>query len=69
MVNSVPSYKNGSQTREMIRDSCASGSWEVSHMTVTWLTNELNRLVVFFLQEFNKLLEKTAPGNNGNIGV
>jgi xylulokinase len=40
-------YKNGSKTREMIRDASANGTWE----------------------EFNRLLDKTEPGNGGNIGI
>lgn len=40
-------FKNGSLTRESIRDSSAGGSWEV----------------------FEKALEKTNPGNDGNIGI
>ncbi len=38
--------KNGSLTREYVRDTVASGSWE----------------------EFNRKLESTPPGNEGNIG-
>jgi len=38
--------KNGSLTREYVRDMAASGSWD----------------------EFNRKLESTPPGNNGNIG-
>lgn len=40
-------FKNGSLTRESIRDSSAGGSWEA----------------------FEKALERTNPGNGGNIGV
>ena len=40
-------FKNGSLTRESIRDSSADGSWEV----------------------FEKALERTKPGNGGNIGI
>ena len=39
-------YKNGSLTREHVRDTYANGSWPV----------------------FNRLLNKTPPGNNGIIG-
>ena len=40
-------FKNGSLTRESIRNSSAEGSWEV----------------------FNKALESTNRGNDGNIGI
>lgn len=40
-------FKNGSLTRESIRDSSAEGSWEI----------------------FNKALESTNRGNDGNIGI
>eukprot|EP00795_Rhopilema_esculentum_P001025 gene1025-15351_t len=40
-------YKNGSLTREKIKDLSVKGSWE----------------------DFNKALQNTPPGNNGNIGV
>lgn len=40
-------FKNGSLTRESIRDSCAEGSWKV----------------------FGEALERTEPGNDGNIGI
>lgn len=40
-------FKNGSLTRESIRDSLADGSWET----------------------FDKALENTDRGNNGNIGI
>jgi xylulokinase len=39
-------YKNGSLTREDVRDSCAAGRWS----------------------EFSAMLERTQPGNGGNIG-
>jgi len=39
-------YKNGSLTREDIRNKVASSSWS----------------------KFNELLQKTPPGNNGNLG-
>ena len=40
------SYKNGSLTRQEVRDRCAKGQWE----------------------EFDRLLDSTRPGNDGNIG-
>ncbi|XP_038046512.1 xylulose kinase-like [Patiria miniata] len=40
-------FKNGSLTRERIRNEFSMGSWDT----------------------FNRLLESTPPGNNGNIGV
>ncbi|KAH9498196.1 hypothetical protein Btru_007930 [Bulinus truncatus] len=40
-------FKNGSLTRERIRDQCAGGSWEI----------------------FSEILQKTSPGNNGNLGI
>ena len=40
-------FKNGSLTRESIRDSSAEGSWKI----------------------FDKALESTNRGNDGNIGI
>ena len=40
-------YKNGSLTREKIRDTATSGKWD----------------------EFNYILKRSKPGNNGCIGI
>ncbi|XP_033624446.1 xylulose kinase-like isoform X1 [Asterias rubens] len=40
-------FKNGSLTRERIRDECSMASWDT----------------------FNRLLESTPSGNNGNLGI
>ncbi len=62
------SYKNGKQAREMVRDSCAGGDWKVGLVPGRWSRELLVTFSVVPLQEFDQLLDKTKPGNRGNIG-